>query len=97
MQNDVYVSVGLDRKGNVVEVRVRGEAVRERQGATGQTRVGDSVPGCEHIVQTLIHELLSCRKKGAPEQTGGGTPPPSEVEDPCCYRDPATGKVWCWC
>jgi hypothetical protein len=89
----VYVTIGLDKSGSVVEVRVNGEAIRYRESKPGLTHEGDGLPGCEQIVKLLVHELLTCRKK-TPPTPPGPTPPPT---DPCCYRDPATGRIWCWC
>lgn len=88
MQSNVYVTIGLDKSGAVVEVQVNGRTIEARQGKAGPTREGDEAPGCEQIVKTLQHELLLCRKKG------GDPKPPT---DPCCYRDPITGRIWCWC
>lgn len=88
---DVYVTIGLDKAGNVVEVRLRGgDPIQPKESKAGPMREGGEAPGCEQIVKTLQHELLLCRKKKTPPDT-----PP--VTDPCCYRDPATGRVWCWC
>ncbi len=86
----VYITVGLDKSGNVVEVHAGGRRIDPQESKTGPTREGEEVPGCEQIVKRLEHELLMCRKKKTPPET-----PP--VTDPCCYRDPATGRVWCWC
>ena len=104
--SDVYVTVGLDKKGSVVDVTVGGKRIEPREGPRGHLKPGDRSAGCEEILQVLLHELLVCRKKRT-EQTGqtetGTEPqqPPSEEtppgSDPCCYRDPRTGKVWCWC
>jgi hypothetical protein len=91
--SNVYVTIGLDKKGNVVEVRVDGRPIEPRQGPEGPLREGAGAPGCEEVVKRLVHELLTCRKKGS----GSKPPPPPPVEDPCCYRDPQTGRVWCWC
>jgi hypothetical protein len=88
--SNVYVTIGLDRAGSVVEVRVNGEIIEPKESPGGPSRVGEGAPGCEQIVKRLEHELLMCRKKKTPPDT----PPPI---DPCCYRDPATGRIWCWC
>lgn len=98
MQSDVYVTIGLDKKGNVVEVRVNGRAIEPRKGPEGQLREGAGAPGCEEIVKRLVHELLTCRKKREPAPSPTPTPSPTpDTTDPCCYRDPQTGRVWCWC
>lgn len=105
---DVYITVGLDKKGNVVEVRVKGEPIKPKETSQGLLRQGASAPGCEEVVKRLVHELLVCRKKGDKPRTGTGTgygagsgtgsePGPVPGSDPCCYRDPATGRLWCWC
>jgi hypothetical protein len=90
---NVYITIGLDKRGNVQEVRVNGEAARQYDGKPGLLREGGSTPGCEQVIKTLVHELLTCKKKGdkPPTDPGGGG------SDPCCYRDPGTGRVWCWC
>ena len=103
--SDVYVTVGLDRQGNVVEVTVGDRRIEPQQGARGLLKPGDRTAGCEEILHVLLQELLICRKKREeqskqPEQTTEPQEPPSEApvgSDPCCYRDPRTGKVWCWC
>jgi hypothetical protein len=87
----VYVTVGLDKSGSIVEVIVNGEPIKYRESRQGPSKEGDSAPGCEQIVKMLVHELLTCRKKTPPGQ------PPPPVTDPCCIRDPATGRIWCWC
>jgi hypothetical protein len=99
MVGNVYVTIGLDKKGNVVEVRVDGRPIEPRQGPDGLLRDGGSAPGCEEVVQRLVHELLTCRKKGQPGSgtgtgSGGGS---GSGTDPCCYRDPNSGRIWCWC
>jgi hypothetical protein len=87
----VYVTVGLDKSGSIVEVRVNGRTIEPKEGKAGPTREGDEAPGCEEIAKRLVHELLVCRKKKP------GQPPPPPVTDPCCIRDPMTGRIWCWC
>ena len=88
-----YITIGLDKKGNVQEVRVNGEVIRPREGNAGLIHEGGSTPGCEEVVGRLVHELLTCKKRGdkPPTDSGGGG------SDPCCYRDPITGRMWCWC
>ena len=96
MQSNVYVTIGLDKKGDVVEVRVNGGVIEPKEGKRGVLERGAGAPGCEEVVKSLVHELLTCGKKG----THPGTPPPPPNEpgsDPCCYRDPGTGRIWCWC
>ena len=92
MQNNVYVTIGLDKSGSVVEVHVDGRTIEPKKSAPGPGRVGDGAGDCEQIVKTLVHELLTCGKKNP--KPGPTTPPPT---DPCCYRDPITGRIWCWC
>ena len=91
--DDVYITIGLDKKGNVREVRVNGKEISPRESHGGPLREGETAPGCEEVVKRLAHELLTCRKKGEkpPTDPGGGG------SDPCCYRDPASGRIWCWC
>jgi hypothetical protein len=94
MQNgNVYITIGLDQKGNVQEVRVKGEVIRPYEGNAGLMPEGAGAPGCEQVVKRLVHELLICKKKGdkPPTDPGGGG------SNPCCYRDPNTGRMWCWC
>jgi hypothetical protein len=103
--SDVYVTVGLDRQGNVVEVTVAGRRIEPREGARGLLKPGDRTADCEEILQVLLQELLVCRKKGEKQAGQTEQPPASQVppsepppgSDPCCYRDPRTGRVWCWC
>lgn len=98
--SDVYVTVGLDKKGNVVEVRVDGRTIEPRQGVAGPLERHGTAPGCERVLAVLVHELLTCGKKESgkpPESSGTGDAPYGPGSDPCCYRDPRTGKVWCWC
>ena len=101
--SDVYITVGLDRQGNVQEVRVNGKMVEPKISRPGLVEQGETAPGCEEIVKRLVHELLICRKKGSKGDSAPGTgpastpPEPGTGSDPCCYRDPATGRIWCWC
>jgi len=116
MENsEVYVTVGLDKKGNVVEVRLRGkDPIKPRGGKPGLLRDGAVAPGCEKVARYLVHELLVCQKKGHPGGTGeegsgsdtdydpgsdsdSGNGGSGSGSDPCCYRDPFTGRIWCWC
>ena len=90
---DVYITVGLDRKGYIVEVSVNGKPLKPRDTPPGLITAGAHTPGCEEIINRLVHELLTCRKKG---DKPGPTPTPGTT-DPCCIRDPQTGRVWCWC
>jgi hypothetical protein len=104
VSTEVYVTIGLDKQGNVVEVRLKGgDPIRYRESPRGLLREGGSAPGCEEVLKTLVHELLTCKKKegkggtgtgGSGTGTGSGT---GSGSDPCCYRDPATGRIWCWC
>jgi hypothetical protein len=94
MQNgDVYITIGLDKSGGIVEVIVNGESLRARETPPGPLKRGGRAPGCEEVIDTLVHELLTCRKKGKDPIP----PPTSDPTDPCCIRDPRTGRVWCWC
>jgi hypothetical protein len=86
----VYITVGLDKSGAVVEVHVDGRKIEPKESKPGPLDRNEA-PGCEEIAKTLAHELLFCRKK-KPQQPP--SPPPT---DPCCYRDPVTGRIWCWC
>ena len=90
---NVYITIGLDKKGNVQEVRVNGNVIEARDSRIGPLHEGGNAGGCEEVVNRLVHELLTCRKKGdkPPTDPGGGG------SDPCCYRDPASGRIWCWC
>ena len=101
-RSDVYVTVGLDKKGNVVEVQVNGRTIESRRGTIGPIGQGGTVPGCEKVLEVLVHELLTCAGKGPGKPPEGGAtedapPYPPPGSDPCCYRDPRTGQVWCWC
>jgi|tagenome__1003787_1003787.scaffolds.fasta_scaffold19761642_2 hypothetical protein len=92
--SNVYVTIGLDKHGSVVEVRLNGgQPIAPREGKPGPVDEGGSAPGCEQVMKKLMYELLTCRKK-TPEPTPVPTPPPT---DPCCIRDPITGRIWCWC
>ena len=63
------------RRGNVVEVRrVDGQPVEPRQSPAGLIPESAGVPGCEKVVKRLVHELLTCRKKGS-----GSEPPPPRL------------------
>ena len=100
--SDVYITVGLDKHGNVQEVRVNGRPIEPKESRPGLLGPGGGAPGCEEIVTRLVHELLTCRQKGSKPGTPPGTgtspsPSPAPGTDPCCYRDPATGRIWCWC
>lgn len=104
MENsEVYVTIGLDKKGNVVEVRLNGkDPIKPREGKAGLLRDGAVAPGCERVARYLVHELLACQKKGRTggtgEESGSDTyDEPGSGTDPCCYRDPFTGRIWCWC
>ena len=99
MAGNVYITISLDKKGNVVEVRVDGQPIEPRQGPAGLLHEGAGAPGCEKVVERLVHELLTCQKRGKPESdtgtvSGGGS---GKGSDPCCYRDPNSGRIWCWC
>lgn len=94
---DVYVTIGLDRKGHIVEVQVNGKLLEPRETPPGAIRKGANTPGCEEVIETLMHELLTCRKKGSKPAPSPAPAPTPGTTDPCCIRDPQTGRVWCWC
>ena len=107
---EVYVTIGLDKHGDIVEVRLKGgDAIRPKDSPRGPLQKGLGAPGCEEVVKMLVHELLACRKKtseGSGAGQGGGSGSGGSGSggsgsgsgtDPCCYRDPATGRIWCWC
>ena len=73
MQSDnVYITIGLDKKGNVQEVRVDGKKIEPRESHGGELREGGNAPGCEEVAKKLVHELLTCKKKGDKPPTGSG-------------------------
>jgi len=124
--SEVYITIGLDKNGDVVEVRLKGgDAIRPKDSPSGPLEKGREAPGCEKVLKILVHELLTCGTKKADDpgiatvtgsgsgmksnggsDSGGGTESSGGSDsgggtgggtDPCCYRDPATGRIWCWC
>jgi hypothetical protein len=85
--SDVYVTIGLDKTGNIVEVKANDRLIEPRKSTQGMIAVGGSCPGCEEVIERQVHELLTCRSRSA-----GGL-----AAIPCCIRDPITGRIWCWC
>jgi hypothetical protein len=84
--SDVYVTIGLDKTGNIVEVQANGRVIEPRKSTEGMMVVGGSGPHGEEVIKRQVHELLTYR-------SGSG----DVATVPCCIRDPITGRIWCWC
>jgi len=99
-RTEAYVTISLDKTGRVIRVEYDGRAIEPKRTQPGPARQGESTAECEEVVRILVHELLTCKKKKPedpkkPQDPKDPYPPPGT--DPCCYRDQATGEVWCWC
>jgi hypothetical protein len=81
---DVYVTIGLDKLGNIVEVKANGRVIEPRK-STEEISVGDVGPGGEEVIDRQVHELLTY-------QSGAG----DALSSTRCIRDPITGRIWCW-
>jgi hypothetical protein len=75
------LTIGLDKNGKIVEVRVNGEQVRLK-------RVRGRV--CTDATKTLIYRLNFCPVPKKPND-----PKPPKTSDPCCIIDP-NGNLICW-
>jgi hypothetical protein len=86
-----YVWVKIRRRdGKVLGVwsgdRPIGRGLAKKRGKPGSKGQGDSTNEGREIAQATNHQVLY-----VDENSDGG------IENPCCYRDPATGDEWCWC
>jgi hypothetical protein len=98
-----FITVTVNRKGKIVQVR-RGLRVAKRKKTTPGKNTGKKFGS---TLGLLTIELLEgahdadrhTKKKGSGghgkgngkgRNGGGGT-------NPCCFRDPGTGNVWCFC
>jgi hypothetical protein len=81
-----YINITLDEHGGIVEVRRGDRVINPETTSSGACNPGSHVPGCGHVEEVKVHELLVGKK---PEGARGGS-------DPNCVRDPGTGRVWCW-
>ena len=94
MAGNVYVTIGLDKKGNVVEVRVDGRPIEPRQGPEGLLLEGAGAPGCEEVVHdwctssSRVARKVS-RNRGRPR--GGG----STGCGPMLLSGSADRQLWC--
>jgi hypothetical protein len=94
--SDVYVTIGLDQQGNIVEVRANGRVIEPTRGPEGMISEGESTPGGEEVVKRVVHEVLTCRKEVS-GSSGAARSSAGAGLYPCCIRDPITGRIWCWC
>lgn len=99
MASNAFLTISVNKKGKVTNVRRGREAVRSKKGrSAAKARVGAKTVGevvLEFFTHAPIHRARGpVKKKGSGKGKGkgkgkGGT-------DPCCFRD-GTGRVWCWC
>ena len=66
--SDVYITVGLDKHGNVQEVRVNGRPIEPKESRPGLLGPGGGAPGCEEIVTRLGTRAADVSTEG--EQAG---------------------------
>jgi hypothetical protein len=92
---EVYVTIGLDKHGDVVDVRLKGgAALAPVNGQRRRLETGSGAPEGEKVL------LLTSRTKNA-DHSGIRTETAADGETGlaagrCCVVDPATGRIWCW-
>lgn len=93
---DAFATISINKKGDIQRVKRGRVAVRRKRGSAGKKAAG---PGAI-VVKKVVLELLVHRPKMRPKKKGsGGSKGKGKGggTDPCCFRDPRTGYVWCWC
>jgi len=93
-----FVTISISKKGEIRQIKRGRVAVRRKRGAAGKRVVGPGATVVKRVaLELLVHGHATKRKgsgggggRGKGKGKGGGT-------DPCCFRDPRTGNVWCWC
>jgi hypothetical protein len=92
---EVYVTIGLDRHGCVVDVRLKGgEPLAPVKGQRRRLETGSGAPEGETVL------LLTSRTKNA-DHSGISAETAADAVTGlavgrCCVVDPATGRIWCW-
>ena len=93
---EAFVTISINKKGEIQRVRRGRVAVRNRKGAAGKKVLGAGAKVVKRVAfEFLVHGVPKTKTKkrgsgkGRGKGKGGGT-------DPCCFRD-GTGRVWCWC
>jgi len=92
-----FVTISINKKGDIQQVKRGRVAVRRKRGVAGKRVLGSGARVVKRVtLELLVHgpaRGTRTKKKGSGKgkgKGGGGT-------DPCCFRDPRTGQVWCWC
>jgi hypothetical protein len=102
-KEQTYVTIDLDRYGQIVSVRRDGREVEVRDGE------GDAMELVNG--KRVIMTLHGATDRGSAHTTAPSSPsqnvpstqpdperPPEDAgSDPCCIRDAQTGRLWCWC
>jgi hypothetical protein len=87
---NAFLTITVSKKGKIRQVRQGEKAVRPKKGAAGKKALGEGAAVVGKLeLELLVHERKKKGGKGKGKGKGG--------TDPCCFRDPRTGNVWCWC
>lgn len=92
---EAFVTISVNRNGEIQRVKRGRVVVRRKRGAAGRKALGTGAKVVNRVrLEFLIHREQT-KKRGSGKGKGkgkgkGGT-------DPCCFRDPRTGNVFCWC
>lgn len=87
------VTITLDNNGDIKKVRRGARTVKPRKGTAGRKALGPGAKVVKRVrLELLVHKEQTKKRggKGSKGKGKGGT-------DPCCFRDPRTGNVYCWC
>ena len=88
-----FVTISINKKGEIQRVKRGRVAVPRKRGAAGRKALGAGAKVVNRVrLEFLVHREQT-KKRGSGKGKGrgkGGT-------DPCCFRDPRTGNVFCWC
>jgi hypothetical protein len=94
---DAFVTISINKKGEIQRVKRGRVAVRNKKGAAGKKALGRGARVVKRVALELLvhgHGPVTKRKGSG---GGGGKGKGKGGTDPCCFRDPNTGRVWCWC
>ena len=87
-----FVTVTLDSNGEIQKVRRGTRSVKRRKGKAARKELGPGAKVVKRVkLEMLVHKKQT-KKRGSGKGKGKG-----RGTDPCCFRDPRTGYVWCWC
>jgi hypothetical protein len=85
MATKPVLSIGLDSKGKVVEIRVKGKKQKVKKSPKHK---------CPPGTKTVVLKLKFCKPSEREKDTGGSSGPGPGPTPPCCMD--VGGRLICW-